>query len=158
MADASTNTTLSTWIGEAIFEHAASSGATYLTDAPIPGSPERPLRGPKPMESLLGALAGCSGADVVSILAKMRLSLRSMRIRTDGERAAEHPRVYSRLRVTYEIETDPVDPEKVWHAVELSTKKYCGVMATLAARGEVTYTLLCGGREFQGTLDGGPPA
>lgn len=149
-----TTTSIATWVEEAIFEHAASSGVTYLTDAPIPGSPVRALRGPKPMEMLLGAAAGCTGADVISVLAKMRLALRSLRIRTEGERASEHPRVYRRVNLVYEVETEPVDPDKVWHAVELSTKKYCGVLATLAGRGDVTYTLLCAGREFQGALAG----
>ncbi|MBM3317601.1 MAG: OsmC family protein [Candidatus Eisenbacteria bacterium] len=157
MPQATPATSVATWIEEALFEHATGSGVTYRTDAPVPGHPPAPLRGPKPMEMLLGAAAGCSGADIVSVLAKMRLDLRSLRIRVEGERQEEHPRVYRRIRVIYEIDTDPIDPDKAWRAVELSATRYCGVLATLAATARVDYTLHCAGREFRGVLSDAPP-
>ncbi len=138
------------WIGGAAFEHTVGSGPVCYTDAPLEGGAGGPLRGPKPMELLLAGAAGCTGADVVSLLKKMRLTLLTMKIRIEGERAEEHPRVFRRTRVVYEIETDPVDAAKVQHAVELSANRYCCALATLAATGPVTYLLRYAGEETHG--------
>jgi putative redox protein len=146
----------SVWIGGATFEHTVGSGSVCHTDAPVEGGTGEPLRGPKPMEMLLAGAAGCTGADVVSLLKKMRLTLRSMKIRVEGERADEHPRVFRRTRVVYEIETDPVDAVKVQHAVELSANRYCCALATLAATGPVTYRLRYAGEEIEGRVGGTP--
>jgi putative redox protein len=142
------------WIGGATFEQTVGSGSVCHTDAPVEGSAGQPLRGPKPMEMLLAGAAGCTGADVVSLLKKMRLTLRTMKIHVEGERADEHPRVFRRTRVVYEIETDPVDAAKVQRAVELSVNRYCCVLATLAATGPVTYRLHYAGEVIEGRLDG----
>lgn len=144
------------WIGGATFEHTVGSGSVCHTDAPLEGGAGQPLRGPKPMEMLLAGAAGCTGADVVSLLIKMRLTLRMMKIRVEGERTEDHPRVFRRTRVVYEIETDPVDAAKVQRAVELSANRYCCVLATLAATGVVTYVLRYAGEEIEGRAGGTP--
>jgi putative redox protein len=145
-------TSLGTWQEGGRFEHLPGSGFTYVTDVLLEGDTERALRGPKPMELLLGAAAGCTGVDVVSILAKMRLSIRSLLVHVEGERAETHPRVFRRVRLIYEIETDPPDLEKVKRAVELSATRYCGALATLASTADVTYVLRHAGTETEGVV------
>ncbi len=145
---------VSTWKAAAVFEHEADSHVSYKTDARLEAFPRDSLEGPTPMELLLGALAGCTGIDLVSTLAKMRLELRSLRIAVEGEREEEHPRVFRKIRVTYDIETDPADPEKVLRAVELSAGKYCSVSAMLACRAGIEYTLRSAGREHHGVMHG----
>jgi len=135
--------------------HTAPSGATYVTDAPAESGAGAPLAGPTPMELLLGAVGGCTGVDLVRILTKMRVAVKRLRVTLDGERAAEHPRVYAAVAIRYELETNPVDPRKVRRAVELSAKKYCGAAATLAAVGRVTYHLTYAGETIEGEVPQG---
>ena len=143
---------VSTWKGGAAFEHVAKSGVPFVSDARLDVFPEEELKGPGPMEMLLGALAGCTGIDVVMILTKMRIEITSLRITVEGQRREEHPRIFKKIHVTYEIETEPPDPGRVRRAVSLSVDKYCSVSGMLAASAEMTYTLRCAGEETHGVM------
>ena len=142
---------LTIWRGGAHFEHHAGE-VSYATDANLESAPEFRPAGPSPMESLLGALAGCSGVDLVSILRKMRITIRDLRIEVAAERAEDHPRVYTRIHLEYHIDTDPIDPARVRRALALSAEKYCSVSAMLAAGALITYTLHYGGQRYEGAF------
>ena len=152
-ASGSANST-STWQGGATFEHVADSGVSYLTDALLQGEELRELKGPAPMELLLGGVGGCTGVDLVGMLSKMRLDLKLLRIQVEGERGENHPRIFRKLHILYEIETDPVDARRVQRAVQLSATKYCPASATLARVAQTTYTLRYAGEEYQGVIEG----
>lgn len=88
--------------------------------------------GPSPMQMLLLAAAGCMGADIVSILEKMRVPLDDLEIRLEGDRAPTPPRRYTRVRLVCEARGMPNDDEmKLRRAVELSRDTYCSVMHSL---------------------------
>jgi len=93
----------------------------------------RELTAPSPMELVLIALGGCSGADVVAILEKKRQRVTDYRIEARGERRAEHPRVYTKIEVIHYLRGHAIEPRAVQHAVELSETKYCSVSAMLGA-------------------------
>ena len=86
---------------------------------------------PTPVELVLIALGGCTGADVVGILEKKRQRVTGYEIEVRGDRRAEHPRVYTRIEVVHKIRGHKVDPKAVAHAIELSETKYCSVSAML---------------------------
>jgi len=88
--------------------------------------------GSNPMELLLMALGGCTGMDIVSILAKMKESYAGFRVELSGERAEEHPHRFTRIFVDYYLSSDSVLTDNVVKAVRLSVEKYCSVGATLA--------------------------
>lgn len=88
--------------------------------------------GPGPMETLLLALAGCTGSDVVSILAKMKLPVRAMSVDVTGERRTEHPKRYTSIVLTYHVTAPGAPEERVRHAINLSLEKYCSVTHSLA--------------------------
>ncbi len=88
---------------------------------------------PGPMLVLLLAVASCSGADVVHILQKMRVGLRSLRVEVEGTRRAEEPRRYTAITVVYYVSGDNLDPTKAKRAVDLSLEKYCSVVHSLAS-------------------------
>jgi putative redox protein len=90
-----------------------------------------------PMEYLLLAVAGCTGADVVSILKKKRQVLTGYRIEISGERREEYPRSYSRIQVKHTLRGDRLDPVAVARAIELSDQKYCSVAATVRPTAEI---------------------
>lgn len=54
--------------------------------------PEGDDSAPSPKETLLAALAGCTGMDVVSILRKKRQPATSYEVAVTGESGDEHPR------------------------------------------------------------------
>lgn len=96
-----------------------------------------------PMELLLVALGGCTGADVVGILEKKRQRVTGYEIEVRAERRAEHPRIYTRIEVVHRVRGHSIDPKAVAHAVELSETKYCSVSAMLGASAHITmrYTI-----------------
>jgi putative redox protein len=154
MAVTKTMTSSSTWKGGGLFEHTPPSGKTYVTDARLdsPAHTKENLEGPSPMEVLLGALAGCSGVDLVGMLTKMRLEITSLRFEVNTERRTECPRTFTKIHVVYDLETDPVDPAKALRAIELSVNKYCSVSAILSESAEMSYTLRYAGDVHHGTI------
>ncbi len=92
---------------------------------------------PSPMEMLLIALGGCTGADVVSILEKKRQRVTGYDIEVRAERRDEHPRIYTRIEVIHRVSGHNIDPKAVAHAVELSETKYCSVSAMLGASAHI---------------------
>ncbi len=91
-----------------------------------------------PMELLLIALGGCTGADIVGILEKKRQQITGYEIVVSAERRAEHPRIYTRIEVTHQIRGHNIDPNAVQHAIDLSESKYCSVSAMLGAVAQIT--------------------
>jgi putative redox protein len=91
-----------------------------------------------PMELLLIALGGCTGADVVSILEKKRQRVTSYDIEVRAERRAEHPRIYTKIEVVHRVRGHGIDQKAVQHAVELSETKYCSVSAMLGAAAQLS--------------------
>ena len=96
------------------------------------------LAAPSPMELLLIALGGCTGADVVGILEKKRQRVTGYEIEVRAERRAEHPRIYTKIEVIHRVRGHSIDPRAVAHAVELSETKYCSVSAMLGASAELS--------------------
>jgi putative redox protein len=90
------------------------------------------VEGPGPMQTLLIAAAGCTGSDVVLILEKMRIELRSFTLTVTGVRRDEEPRRYIEIRFHFALAGNGLDRAKAERAVTLSLEKYCSVVASLA--------------------------
>ena len=99
------------------------------------------LDGPSPMIMLLLACAGCSGADVVEILHKMRVRLTQLSIDVEGLRRAEPPRRYTTVRYRFQLAGEGLDRSKADRAISLSLEKYCSVVHSLAPDIAVDYTV-----------------
>lgn len=87
--------------------------------------------GPTPMDALLIACAGCAGADVVSILKKMKVTLENVSVEITGDRRTEHPKRYTALKYLFRIVGEGLDASKAERAVNLSLEKYCSVLHSL---------------------------
>jgi putative redox protein len=100
--------------------------------------------GLQPLELLLIGLGGCTGMDVISILEKKRQKVGGFEVRVHGDRAEEHPKVFTRIVVEYVVTGHGLDRAAVERAVELSETKYCPAMAMLrkAVPMETKITLL----------------
>ncbi len=91
----------------------------------------------RPMELVLFALGGCTAMDVEVILKKMKVPLRKLRIEIDAQRADEHPKVYTRIDITYHFYGPDLPMAKLERAVSLSQKTYCSVSAMLRHSAEI---------------------
>lgn len=98
--------------------------------------------GPTPMETVLSALAGCTGMDVISILRKMRQEVTHYEVRVHGERAETHPKVYTEISVQHVVRGHGLVSESVARAVELSATRYCPVSAMLGGTVPVSHTYI----------------
>lgn len=87
---------------------------------------------------LLAALGACTATDVVVILAKKRQRLESLEVLVSGERAAEPPRVWTRLEIVYKLRGQ-LDEKAVRDAIELSETKYCSVAAMLRKTASIAF-------------------
>ncbi len=96
--------------------------------------------GVRPKELLLLSLAGCSGSDVASILAKKRIALDGFEMNVSAEESEDHPKVFTSMHIEYVFYGASIDPAAVERAIELSMTKYCGVTAMLSKAMPVTHS------------------
>ena len=89
----------------------------------------------RPMELFLLSLGGCSGMDVASLLKKMRVNYDKFEIYIDSERAEEHPKVYTKIDVTYKFWGKHLESNKakIEKAINSSQDKYCSISAMIKA-------------------------
>jgi putative redox protein len=86
--------------------------------------------GPTPVQALAFGLAGCMAIDVVHILKKGRLGLRSLKAHLEGERAPEDPRRLVSVHLHF-IVGGEAPADKIERAIALSREKYCSVWHSL---------------------------
>lgn len=103
----------------------------------------------RPKELLLGALMGCTGMDVVSILEKMRAPFTAFHLTAEGVERDTHPKIYDTIVLTYSLEAPEASKDGFARAVELSWTKYCPVIATLREASRLTYRLELNGATFK---------
>jgi putative redox protein len=118
-----------------VFRGHTSTGHDLMLDSSDGGG-----RGPTPMSLVVLALAGCTGMDVISILRKMREDVTGYEVQVRGERAREHPRIYTHVTVEHIVRGRELKEANVARAVELSATRYCPVSAIIGASGTVTHT------------------
>ena len=95
--------------------------------------------GMSPVQALVVALAGCMASDVVHILTKARLPLRSLRARLVAERATQDPHRLVKVELRFRVGGD-IPPERIQHAIDLSRQTYCSVWHSLRQDIEFTTT------------------
>jgi putative redox protein len=113
------------------------SGHSVVMDG-APDAGGRDL-GVRPMEMLLLGLGGCTAFDVVSILHKSRQQIVDCEAEIEAERAAEIPKVFTRIHVHFIVSGKNLDPDKVRKAVDLSADKYCSASKMLEKAAEITH-------------------
>lgn len=117
------------------FEFKSSTGHSAILDAPqnIGGGDE----GLRPMELILGGLAGCSSFDVLSILKKSKQIVEDFKVEIKAHRREEIPQVFTHIHLTY-LAKGAVEKNHLKRAVDLSLEKYCSVSKMLGATVKIT--------------------
>ncbi len=120
------------WEGKRKFTGLTAAGHRAVMDSAMENGGDD--SGARPTELLLMAVAGCTGIDIVSILEKMRTPARELTMEVSGERAQDHPKRFTDIRVIYRITGEDIPPGNAERAVKLSAEKYCSVAHSLNAK------------------------
>lgn len=95
--------------------------------------------GPKPIELVTIALAGCTAFDVINILRKKRQVVAGYEVLCEADQAAEPPQVFTKVRIHHIIRGE-VDKAAIEDAIRLSEEKYCSVGAMVKQTAELHTT------------------
>jgi putative redox protein len=125
------------WIEGVAFIGESESGHALVMD----GAPEGGGRniGPRPMETVLLGTGGCTAYDVIHILRKSRAPITDCVVEIDAERAAEDPKVFTRIHFHFVVTGKGLKPQQVERAVHLSAEKYCSASIMLAKTAAISH-------------------
>ncbi|GAB4129898.1 MAG: OsmC family protein [Roseiflexaceae bacterium] len=113
-----------TWISEQRFVGTDSGGHSIVLSAPND-------IGVKPAETLLLALASCSGYDLVTIIARRRVPLRRLVVEVQAEQAARPPKAFTSIHLRYLVDAPGLTQAQLDRAIDLALNHYCTVRASL---------------------------
>lgn len=124
------------WAGDLTFVGESPSGHAVVMDG---GSKDGGLdHGIRPMEMLLLGAGGCSCIDVMLMLKKARQKVTDCWVELDGDRAAEPPRIFTKIHMHFVVTGHEIDPRHVDRAINLSHEKYCSASVQMGALAEIT--------------------
>ncbi|APZ41840.1 OsmC family protein [Acidihalobacter ferrooxydans] len=125
------------WLDHMSFVGESESGHSVVMD----GAPEFGGRnlGVRPMEMLLLGMGGCTSFDVVNILKRGRQDMVDCEALIEAERAADHPKVFTRIHVHFIVSGHNLSEQRVAKAIELSAEKYCSASLMLGATARITH-------------------
>jgi putative redox protein len=95
--------------------------------------------GARPMELVLMGLGACSAIDVMHMLRKGRQAVTDCFVELDAERAAEDPKVFTRIKLHYVVTGRALAAAQVERAIKLSKDKYCSATAMLAETAQIDF-------------------
>jgi putative redox protein len=124
-----------TWVEDMQFVGLGETGHAIVMDASETSGGHN--TGATPMEVLLMGVLGCTAMDVISILKKKRQPVKGLKIFATGDRAAEHPKYYTKIHLEY-VATGDVELEALERSAQLSEDKYCSAIATVRGIAEIT--------------------
>ncbi|MEK0084549.1 OsmC family protein [Benzoatithermus flavus] len=127
------------WVEGRTFVGESGSGHGLVIDGPAEAGGRN--LGPSPMELVLIGTGGCTAFDVVEILKKGRHAVEDCEVRLEAERAAEPPRVFTRIRMRFVVTGRSLPRAAVERAVTLSAEKYCSASIMLAKTAEITHEI-----------------
>lgn len=126
------------WKGNMLFKGVGARGSAFMDTVKQFNGQES---FPSPKEFILFGLAGCTAMDVISILKKMKQEVYAFDIDVDAPVTEEEPHPFTSYKIIYKLWGKGLEKEKVEKAVVLSQEKYCGVSATLAKSGPVSWEI-----------------
>jgi putative redox protein len=101
--------------------------------------------GPKPIELVAVALAGCTAFDVITILRqKYHQKVTGYEVRVEADQAERPPQVFTEVRIHHLVTGIEIDPKAIEQAIRLSEEKYCsvGAMVKQTATLHTTYEII----------------
>lgn len=128
-----------TWKERLKFDAWDSEGRHMKLDASKEGGGEGD--GFRPAELPLLGLAGCTGIDVLEILAKMRQEVTGFDVRVTSKKKQGYPAGYDGIHIEYTVRGKNLVRSKVEEAVRLSEERYCTVGQALRKATDITHAI-----------------
>ena len=125
------------WVEQVSFLGETESGHAVLMDGPPEGGGRN--LGPRPMEMVLIGTGGCTTYDVLHILKKGRQQVTDCVVEIQAERAAEDPKIFTKIHFHFVVTGKDLKPEQVERAIKLSAEKYCSASIMLGKSAEITH-------------------
>ncbi len=125
------------WVENVTFLGETESSHAIVMDGAAEGGGRN--LGPRPMETLLAGAGGCTAYDVVTMLRKSRQQIEDVAVEMDAQRAAEDPKVFTRIHLHFVVKGRNIRREAVERAIELSATKYCSASIMLGKTAEITH-------------------
>jgi putative redox protein len=126
------------WVDKFKFVGTGHSKRSIVMDAPEAAGGDGSAVSPG--ELVLVGLGGCTGVDIVSMLTKMRVPFRDLKIDVEAEPVETHPKIYKSVKIIYRF-YGCENQEKAKKAVGMSKEKYCSVSAILAKSAAMSYEI-----------------
>jgi putative redox protein len=101
--------------------------------------------GPKPIELVAVALAGCTAFDVITVLRqKFHQKVTGYEVQVEADQAERPPQVFTAVRLHHVVTGFDIDPASIEEAIRLSEEKYCsvGAMVKQTATFKTTYEIV----------------
>jgi len=125
------------WVEGVTMMGESGSGHALIMDGP-PEFGGRNL-GVRPMEMLLLGMGGCTQFDVLLILRKARQQVTACVVELEAERAAEDPKVFTRIHAHFIVSGRNLKKQQVERAIRLSAQKYCSASIMLGTTAEISH-------------------
>lgn len=93
---------------------------------------------PRPMETLLAGVGGCTAYDVVLILRRGRHDIRGCSVQINAERAEVDPKVFTKIHMQFKVTGKAIPEAAVERAIAMSHEKYCSASAMISKTAEIT--------------------
>jgi len=126
------------WMPSVGMGFVAETGSGHLIT--MDGSPDGGGRdlAPRPMETVLAGTGGCTAYDVVLILQRGRHDVRGCQVKLTAERAAEDPKVFTRIHMHFVVSGRGLAETAVQRAIALSHERYCSASIMLGKTAQIT--------------------
>ena len=126
------------WMPAAGMGFVAETGSGHLIT--MDGAPDGGGRdlAPRPMETVLAGTGGCTAYDVVLILKRGRHDVRGCQVKLTAERAAQDPKVFTRIHMHFVVTGHALPEPAVARAIALSHERYCSASIMLGKTAEIT--------------------
>jgi putative redox protein len=121
-----------TWIEGNKLEGLTDNGKTVIMDTGANAAAASPA------QLLLQSLAGCTMMDCVLIITKSKKELEKFWVDVEAEEAESHPKIFTKIHLTYNFIGKDLDAQTVERAIKLSEETYCRVHAMLNVKAKIT--------------------
>ncbi len=124
------------WVDGFQFVAKADTGHSIVMDAGGVGTPENTA--PTPVEMVIMALGSCTAIDVLNILIKKRLNIKSFEVKVGAETVDDMPKVFKEVWIKYIVHGNVTD-SVLKKAIDLASEKYCSIGAMLKKSAKFNY-------------------
>ena len=106
--------------------------------------------GPRPLELMMTAIGASCSEIFLNVLAAMPISIQDLKVEVEGTRAQDHPRVFTELALTFQLQSDNCSENVCQDAIHRSQNAWNDVFAWCGQSALVRVRVMLNGSEVAG--------